>query len=98
MEISEKEVEKAIDALKSGKAPGSDGLTTAFYKSFKETLSLILCKVFNDAFKNKTLTTSQCLAIIILLFKKGDSHILPNYRPISLTNMDYKILTYLLTA
>ena len=96
MEISKKEVEQAIDALKSVKAPGSDGLTAAFYKSFKETLSLILCKVFNDAFKNKTWTTSQYLAIIILLFKRGDSHILPNYRPISLTNMDYKILTYLL--
>ncbi len=98
MEISEKEVEKAIDTLKSRKAPGSDELTTAFYKSFKETLSRILCKVLDDAFQNKTLTTSQCLAIIILLFKKGDSHILPNYRPISLTNTDYKILTYLLTA
>ncbi len=34
--------------------------------------------------------------IIILLFEKGDPLQVPNYRPISLTNNDYKILVYIL--
>ncbi len=84
--------------LKFGKAPGSDGLTANFYKQFSDLLAPILYKVFNDAFQHKTLTTTQYLAIIILLFKRGHQQMLTNYRPISLTNVDYKILAYILTA
>ncbi len=32
------------------------------------------------------------------MFKKGDKQEASNYRPISLTNVDYKILAYVLTA
>ncbi len=44
------------------------------------------------------LTATQKIAIRVLLFKKGDSHDVGNYRPISLTNVDYKILAYILLA
>ncbi len=36
-------------------------------------------------------------AIIVLFYKKGNSKDLANYRPILLTNFDYKILAYVLT-
>ena len=96
--ITEKEVLTAISHLRPGKAPGSDSLTSEFYKHFAEQVACILAKVFNTCFENSSLTPSQCLVIIILLFKKGDSMLLGNYRPISLTNSDYKILAYILTA
>ena len=33
-----------------------------------------------------------------MIFKKGDSQLVTNYRPISLTNCDYKILAYILVG
>lgn len=38
---------------------------------------------------------SQRLFLITLLFKKGDPQTLNNYRPISLTNNDYKIIAFI---
>ena len=42
------------------------------------------------------LPVSTKRAVISLIFKKGDKTLLKNYRPISLTNYDYKILTFIL--
>ncbi len=97
-DITEQEVASAINRLNNGKAPGLDGLMAEFYKHFATFLSPLLAEVFNSAFKLKKLSATQCLAIIVLLFKKGDTEEAGNYRPISLTNVDYKILTYVLTA
>ncbi len=95
--ISLKEIEKAIAALCPGKSLGSDGLTAEFYKHFEERISSILHSVFQEVWKVGTLSDSQRLAVIILLFKKGDPLYLNNYRPISLTNVDYKVLAYVLS-
>ena len=86
-----------IKKLRPNKSPGCNGLTTEFYQHFMHELASILCEVFNKIFEDENLTDTQKIAIIVLIFKKGDNRLLENYRPVSLTNADYKILVYILS-
>ncbi len=94
--ITTNEIESAIKKLRLNKSPGCDGLTAEFYQHFIQELAPILCEVFNKIFEDKRLTDTQKIAIIVLIFKKGDNRLLGNYRPILLTNANYKILAYIL--
>ncbi len=96
--ITMKEVEDAIGKLCPNKTPGCDGLTAEFYQHFQQEISMILCDVLNQIFWDKSLSDMQKIAVIILLFKKGNRLLLGNYRPISLTNADYKIIAYVLSS
>ena len=51
---------------------------------------------FNESFDQGTLTDSQRCSVLSLIFKKGDTEDIVNYRPISLTNVDYRILAFVL--
>ena len=42
------------------------------------------------------LSFSQNISILSLIFKKGNQEKFKNYRPISLTNVDYRILAFTL--
>ena len=77
--------------MKSDKSPGSDGLPAEFYNFFWDEIGEALVEVLNFCFTKGLLTESMRLAIISLLYKKGDIELLKNWRPISLLNVDYKI-------
>ena len=47
--------------------------------------------MINESFNKGIMPDSMRKAVITLLFKKGRSDLIQNYRPISLTNYDYKI-------
>ena len=53
-----------------------------------------MVKAFNASFQKGLLSYSQCSAVITLVHKGKDlpKNKLSNWRPISLTNTDYKIL------
>ena len=96
--ITAEEVELVTRRLHTGKAPSYDGLTADFYIHFAEDIYDCLALVFNQILQDGSLTESQKLAIIVLLFKKGDPLLVTNCRPISLTNCDYKLLAYILVG
>ena len=85
---------EALKDFKSGKTPGTDGFPAEFYRFFWTEISNELIDSFNYAFKSGSLSISQRRGIISLIPKKfKDKTILENLRPISLLNVDYKILT-----
>ena len=87
------EFKVALFKLPNGKSPGSDGLTTEFYKTFWDVLGNDLLEVFTSSYESGLLTESQRTATIKCLPKKGDITDITNWRPISLLNVDYKILS-----
>ena len=92
--VSEDECLRALKEFKNCKSPGTDGLSAKFYKFFWSEISTDIIGSFNYAFKTGTLSISQGRGIISLIPKKNkDKSLLENLRPISLLNIDYKILT-----
>jgi len=91
------ECTNVIGKLNKNKSPGLDGFSAEFYQTFWPLIGSFLVKVFNQCYTNGTLPTSSKKSILGLIFKKGDKKLLKNYRPISLTNTDYKILAFVLS-
>lgn len=85
------EVYTALNGMARGKSPGSDGLPMEFYAAFWDTLGSDLVEVFNASLDLGFLSPSQRIALISLIYKKGDRLLHKNWRPISLLNVDYKL-------
>jgi len=80
--------------MKTGKSPGNDGLTVAFYRCFWTKIKRPLLQSFEAGFAKGELSSSQKQSVIRLIRKKGkDPEYLKNWTPISLMNVDTKILS-----
>lgn len=95
--ITEKEIKKAMDEMQNRKTPGLDGIPVEFYKKFSKKLVPILKNLFMDILRKGRLPKSMYLGVISLLHKGGDRNERKNYRPVTLSNVDYKILAKVLT-
>uniref|UniRef100_A0A672FIX8 Reverse transcriptase domain-containing protein n=1 Tax=Salarias fasciatus TaxID=181472 RepID=A0A672FIX8_SALFA len=85
--------------MQTGKSPGPDGFPCEFFKKFADQISPILLAVFEEslAFGSLPLTMRQA---VISLIPKQDKNPLEcsSYRPISLLNVDSKILSKMLAG
>lgn len=92
------ECTEVVQKLRKNKSPGHDGLPSEFYKMFWGEINTLVIESFNESFEQGELSESQKTAILSLVFKKNDRLNIKNYRPLSLSTTDYKILTFVLTT
>ena len=91
--ITETELLNALKSMSNDKSPGNDGLMKEFYETFWNEIKNTLISSIQRSFEVDQLTISQRQAMIKLIEKKErDKRLIKNWRPISLLNLDTKLL------
>jgi hypothetical protein len=95
--ITKDEIKKALEQMKPNKSPGTDGFSPEFYRHFWDQISDLVHDSIMCAYTKNILSSEQKRAVLQLIPKKDkDITKLKNWRPISLLNTDYKLLTHTL--
>ena len=84
--------------MKNNKSPGMDGYSPEFFKKFWDQLGWFFLESINESFANGQLTESQTQGMITCIPKSGKArNLLQNWRPISLLNTSYKLISLCIT-
>ena len=98
LEIKLDEIKTALNQMENNKSPGPDGLTKELYTHLFDIIGPNLVKLYSYIFQEGKLTDTMRISHITLLCKNDDApHLCKNYRPISLLNVDYKIISKILS-
>ena len=96
--ITKNELDIALRKMKNNKSSGLDGYSPEFKKKFWPQLGDIFLESINSNFNKGSLSQSQKEGIITCLPKSGkERDRLKNWRPISLLNSTYKLISLCIT-
>jgi len=87
------ELDRSVKNAKLNSAPGSDGISNRFIAHNWELLRTPLFKYAKQSFESGHLSDNFRSAKVRLIPKKGDCSKIKNWRPISLLNCFYKIIS-----
>ena len=88
------EMTKYLKKTKNSVLPGTSGFTNEFYKFFWRDLKIFIINAVKFAFDNNRLSVTQNYGIISIIPKGNkDKRYLSNWRPITLLNTLYKLIS-----
>ncbi len=91
-------LEERWNTIKSIRAttPGPDGISNLYIKKLWYILGLIILDAWNYSLETKNLPPSHKTSLLRLIPKKDkDTTLIKNWRPITLSNCDHKLITRL---
>ena len=96
--VTEMEILRALRASNSRSVPGEDGLPMSLYRRCKDVLVPVLAAVFSAMGATGLAPAAFTDGIISPIYKTGPRADPANYRPITLLNADYRLLTKVLAT
>ena len=96
--ITEEEIFLILKSFAQNKSPGIDGIPIEFYLKFYDIIKYELCEMIRNSLMGTKLTNTQRKALIILLFKGGNTNYISSFRPISLICVDTKIIAKMIAS
>lgn len=94
--ITETEVEEVLKSMAKNKTLGKDGLPVEWYVRFWPILKTHLLEVLKLCIETGHTSSSMKEGVITLIFKNGERREVKNWRPITLLNVNYKLMAKLL--
>ena len=91
--LTEHELLEALTNMNENKSPGPDGLTKEWYECHWLKIKNPYMNAVREIESRHELTEMQKRGAIKISHKKGERNLIKNYRPITLLNVDLKIIT-----
>ena len=98
IDITAEGIEKMLERLKSGKAPGPDEIPALVLKKLSKVVAPALCAIFTVSYQTGEIPEDWRLANVVPVYKKGDKTDPENYRPISLTCIACKMMEHIIAS
>lgn len=93
---TENEVKDTLWAMHLLKAPGPDGMPGIFFTFYCSIVGPQVVRFVQDYFQNGVLLKAMNFTNLVLIPKSAGAATFANFRPISLCNVTYKIISKLL--
>eukprot|EP00253_Pinus_taeda_P012762 PITA_12762 len=95
-EVSEEEIRLAAFSMQLDKTPGPDGFTVAFYRNHWGIIKKDFVRIVRNIFKKHKMGENTKSSHLALIPKDPNPLSFEHFRPISLCNVSYKIVTKIL--
>ncbi|KAK3925227.1 Transposon TX1 uncharacterized 149 kDa protein [Frankliniella fusca] len=95
-EVTEAELLEAIKACPRSKSPGEDGLTAELYLAAWDILGKDMLAAFNTMLQRRQVAESHTKGVMVLIPKVKEPVMVKDFRPVTLLDVDGKILSRIL--
>ncbi|XP_026396607.1 uncharacterized protein LOC113291271 [Papaver somniferum] len=95
---NDEEIFRTLKSMKNWSAPGPEGFQAGFYKSQWNIIGEDVCNMVKDFFSSKNMSRSLKKTYISLIPKIKKTSSPSEFRPISLCNTSYKIVSKILVS